>query len=98
MSRTLRCRACLRRLVHFEGGLACGVEVSSVTKRVVRADNHLPRSTPCNITQSFLNVHTASLLPGSFTVVNCSSLYFLNAGSSERTSFGANTLMSVVVS
>lgn len=43
---------------------------------------------------------TDSLLPGNFTVVYCSSLYFLNADSSDSSNFGsllANVLMSVPI-
>lgn len=42
---------------------------------------------------------TSSVLPGSFTVVNCSSLYFWKAGPSSLTRFGSEmvrALMSVL--
>lgn len=44
-------------------------------------------------------LRTGWLLPGSLTVVNCVSLYFLNAGLRESTSFGSSNvraLMSVM--
>lgn len=41
-------------------------------------------------------VHTASLLPGSFTMVYCSSLYFLNAGSSDRSKLGSSFVKALI--
>lgn len=93
-------RAYLRRVVEGEAGRALNIVVSSISERVVRANNDLMR---CNTQHAKFTgtpdqgSPTGWLLPGSFTVTNCSSLYFSNAGARSEMMSGdemARALMS----
>lgn len=84
-------------MVDLERRLACRVEVAVIAQSVVFADDDLVTIRTQLITELYHNLHTASLLPGSFTVAYCCSLYFLNAGSSDCSklaSLPANALIS----
>jgi hypothetical protein len=76
-------RAYLCSVIDLERRLARRVEVAVAAQCVVLAHNDL--STVRFQIATFIPyiLHTASLLPGSFTVAYCCSLYFLNAGSSD---------------
>jgi hypothetical protein len=70
-------------VVDLERRLARRVEVAVASQCVVLAHNDL-NTVRFRITTAIPHIiHTASLLPGSFTVAYCCSLYFLNAGSRD---------------
>ena len=75
--------ACLCGVVDLERRLARRVEVAVVAERVVLAHDDLAMVRCWPISNDLSVLHTGSLLPGSFTVAYCCSLYFLNAGSSD---------------
>ena len=75
----------LCHVVESKGALALNVIISGILKGVVCADQNLCLRIRASLSFSFqkskvLHLLTLMLLPGSLTVVNCSSLYFLNAG------------------
>lgn len=88
-------------MIECERALALDVEVSSVFESVVGTyqDLQVAFRQPRSIYQfgSKSGMHTSLEPPGSLTVVNCSSLYFLNAGSADSSrlrSSGVRALMS----
>lgn len=74
--------AYLRSVVEGKTGRALDIEVSAIPKGVVGADDNLPRLISLPVSHIILDCWspTGWLLPGSFTVTNCSSLYFSKAG------------------
>jgi hypothetical protein len=70
-------------VVDLERRLARRVEVAVAAQCVVLAHDDLNTVRFQLATIVPYIIHTASLLPGSFTVAYCCSLYFLNAGSSD---------------
>ena len=72
-------------MVEFKGALAFGVVVAIVAKVIEGAyDNLIWQLVLCSLCLIHGVRRTCWLPPGSFTVVNWSSLYFLNAGSNDR--------------
>lgn len=84
----------LRSVIYVERRLAGCIEVPAIVQRVVLAEKDLARISSCE-ELSVSPLLTASLLPGSLTVVYCSSLYFLKAGSNVPTKLESSALMSV---
>lgn len=98
-------RACLGDVIELEARRALHIKISSVAERVVRADENLVSNLPFSLIYLpdllIGSKLTGWLLPGSFTVASCSSLYFSKAGVSSETIFGEDTvkaLMSATVS
>lgn len=88
----------LRCVIEFKARGALNIVIPSVSQRVVGADHDLQslcqRFFLLNFSGSMLL--TGSLLPGSFTVVNCSSLYFSKAGPSCSTSWGSDKVSCLI--
>ena len=75
-------------MVEFKGALAFGVVVAIVAEVIEGAyDNLIWQLVLCSLCPIHGVRRTCWLPSGSFTVVNWSSLYFLNAGSNDRVGF-----------
>ena len=83
----------LCRMVEGEARGALNIVVPAAAERVVRTDNDLYGDT--SLARDWDNAmvvrHTGWLAPGSFTVVNCSSLYFSKAGARSESRVGSET-------
>lgn len=87
----------LRGVVEGERGLAFDVVVPSLSERVVRADDDLSALFSPIVRLPFrLAGLTCWLLPGSFVVASCSSLYFLNAGLTDCRILGSSTVRDLI--
>lgn len=88
----------LSDVVKFKRSRALNVIVSVSVELVELADKHLFRIAISLIfsTPSVVPRRTSWLLPGSFTVVNCVSLYFLKAGSSDGMMSGPSAVRALM--
>lgn len=85
-------------MVEGEGGGGGAVVVLVVAERVVLADDYLEYDSVCTlaIDRRYRDPRTSPLLPGSLTVANCSSLYFLKAGSRFLVNCGSSIVSALM--
>jgi hypothetical protein len=84
-------------VVEGKGALALHIVVPVSTKMVVFADQNLRRMISLWLAVGSDRAQTTFWLPpGSLTVVSCSSLYFLNAASVDRSKLGSREVMDLM--
>ena len=85
-------------VIECERALALGVEVSSVFQGIVWTyqDLYLPSDTEFVRLVVEKGRHAFLELPGSLTVVNCSSLYFLKAGLADSSRLRSSEVKALI--